>query len=72
MTTSDYVSNFIYLFFALIVLPPLISVTVRRLHDIDKSGWFLLVTIIPYIGGLILLLLMVQKGTNGPNRFDNA
>ena len=72
MTTSDYIFNFIYLFFTLIVLPPLISVTVRRLHDIDKSGWFMLLGLIPPIGFIILLYLLAQKGTEGPNKYGDA
>lgn len=72
LTTSDYIFNFIYLFFTLIVLPPLISVTVRRLHDIDKSGWFMLLGLIPPIGFFILLYLLAQKGTQGPNKYGDA
>ena len=48
---------------------PMLAVQVRRLHDQDKSGWFLLLGVIPYLGGLILLILMCIDGTPGPNRF---
>lgn len=58
--------------FMLAVLVPQISVTIRRLHDIDKSGWFLLVALIPFVGGLILLALTLMPGTAGPNRFGAA
>jgi uncharacterized membrane protein YhaH (DUF805 family) len=54
-------------FFALLI--PMIAVTVRRLHDQDKSGWFILVYFVPYVGGLILMVLMFIDGTAGPNRF---
>ncbi len=53
----------------LAILIPSIAIAVRRLHDVDKSGWFLLIALIPLIGGLILLYFYVQKGTDGPNRF---
>ena len=48
---------------------PSIAVTVRRLHDQDKSGWFYLMSFIPYIGGLIMFVFMCLEGTVGPNRY---
>lgn len=50
-------------------LIPSIAVQVRRFHDQDKSGWFVLLGFIPYIGGLIVLVFMCIEGTRGPNRF---
>lgn len=55
--------------FALAIVVPALAVGVRRLHDIDKSGWFLLVSLIPFVGGIILLVFNVMPGTPGPNRF---
>lgn len=52
-----------------IFLIPSIAVTVRRFHDQDKSGWFYLLSFIPYIGGLIVFVFMCLEGTKGPNRF---
>ncbi|QCT89759.1 DUF805 domain-containing protein [Escherichia sp. E4742] len=46
-----------------------ISITVRRLHDIDRSGWWILLVLIPIIGDIALLIFMCQKGTEGENRF---
>lgn len=54
---------------ALGLILPSIGVSVRRLHDRDKSGWFLLVGLIPLVGGLIMLYWYVQRGTVGENRF---
>jgi uncharacterized membrane protein YhaH (DUF805 family) len=54
--------------FSLAVLLPGIAVGVRRLHDIDKSGWFLLLNFIPVIGWVIVLYWAVQEGRE-PNRF---
>ena len=54
--------------FSLAFLLPGIAVSVRRLHDIDKSGWFLLLNFIPVIGWIILLYWAVQEGRE-PNRF---
>jgi uncharacterized membrane protein YhaH (DUF805 family) len=51
------------------VLIPGIAVQVRRFHDQDKSGWFVLLGLIPLLGGIIVLVFMCLEGTNGPNRF---
>ena len=53
----------------LALLAPSITVGVRRLHDRDMSGWWILLVLIPAIGTLILLILFVMRGTQGPNRF---
>ncbi len=55
--------------FVLAIIIPSIAVQVRRFHDQDKSGWFVLLNLIPYIGGLIVLVFMCLEGTRGPNRF---
>jgi uncharacterized membrane protein YhaH (DUF805 family) len=46
-----------------------LSVAVRRLHDTDKSGWMLLLGLIPFLGGIIVLVLMLLPGTPNQNRF---
>jgi len=48
---------------------PGITVGVRRLHDIDRSGWWLLLHFVPLFGALILLYWAVQPGTQGQNRY---
>jgi uncharacterized membrane protein YhaH (DUF805 family) len=48
---------------------PTLAVKVRRLHDQDLSGWFVLLGFIPYLGGLIIFIFMCIDGTAGPNRF---
>lgn len=55
--------------FFLASLVPSIAVQIRRFHDQDKSGWFVLLNIIPLLGGLIVLVFMCLEGTKGPNRF---
>jgi uncharacterized membrane protein YhaH (DUF805 family) len=55
--------------FALAVLLPGIAVGVRRLHDLDRSGWWLLLGFIPLIGAIVLIVWFVGRGTPGPNRF---
>jgi uncharacterized membrane protein YhaH (DUF805 family) len=55
--------------FSLAIIIPSIAVTVRRLHDRDKSGWWLLWGLLPLIGALILFIQYVQRGTVGDNRY---
>jgi uncharacterized membrane protein YhaH (DUF805 family) len=42
---------------------------VRRLHDTDHSGWWLLIIVVPIVGGLVLFVFQVLDGTRGDNRF---
>jgi uncharacterized membrane protein YhaH (DUF805 family) len=53
----------------LALLLPSLAVAVRRLHDTDRSGWWILIGLIPLIGAIVLLVFFVQDGTPGPNRF---
>ncbi|NIJ76511.1 uncharacterized membrane protein YhaH (DUF805 family) [Xanthomonas campestris] len=48
---------------------PSIAVTVRRLHDQGKSGWFYLISLVPYVGGFIVLVFMCLEGTPGANEY---
>lgn len=57
------------LLYSLAVLLPSLAVSVRRLHDIDKSGWWLLIVLVPLIGAIVLLVFAVMEGTRGSNRF---
>lgn len=55
--------------YALAIFIPALAVQVRRFHDQDKSGWFVLLGFIPYIGGIIVLVFMCLDGNKGENRF---
>ena len=57
------------LLLVLALIVPGIAVQVRRFHDQDKSGWFVLLALIPFLGGLIVLVFMCLGGTKGPYRF---
>ncbi len=59
----------LFVLFALAIFIPAIAVQVRRFHDQDKSGWFCLIGLVPYIGGIIVFVFMCLEGTKGPNRF---
>ena len=55
--------------YSLAVLIPSIAVTVRRLHDTGRTGWWILISLIPFIGGLVLLIFMVLDSQQGTNRY---
>ena len=55
--------------YALFVLVPGIAVTLRRLHDIGKSGWMYLVAFIPIVGWIWLLILLIKEGDQGNNAY---
>ena len=55
--------------FGMIITIPVLSVTCRRLHDTNRSGWFLLLYFIPLIGLVWLLVLCCLEGTEGENRY---
>ncbi len=55
--------------YGLAVLIPGIAVSDRRLHDTNRSGWWLLIGLIPLIGGIVLLVFMVQDGQSGENQY---
>lgn len=57
--------------YSLAILVPALAVQVRRFHDQNKSGWFVLLGFIPYIGGLIVLVFMCLDGNKGENRFGS-
>ena len=60
--------GFIYTLYALAIVIPGIAVSVRRLHDINKTGWLVLIAFIPF-GGLVLLYWSFLEGTKGENQF---
>ncbi len=55
--------------YSLGVLIPGLAVSVRRLHDTSRSGWWLLVVLVPIIGPLVLLFFVVQDSKPGENQF---
>jgi len=55
--------------YCLAVFIPSMAVTVRRLHDTNRSGWWVLIGLIPLIGGIVLLVFTVMDSQPGANRF---
>ena len=55
--------------FSLAILVPTITVSVRKLHDIDRTGWWFLISLVPLIGSIVLFVFAVQDGTPETNRY---
>ncbi|MFF3246196.1 DUF805 domain-containing protein [Streptomyces sp. NPDC002870] len=58
--------------YSLAVFLPSLGVAVRRLHDTDRSGWWLLIALVPFVGAIILLVFLASEGkphenSHGPN-----
>jgi uncharacterized membrane protein YhaH (DUF805 family) len=65
LTIAFWIFCFLYGIAAII---PSLAVSVRRLHDTGRSGWWLLISLIPF-GGFVLLVFYVLDGTPGPNEY---
>lgn len=63
------VPGILYGLYSFGVLIPGLAVSVRRLHDLNKSGWMLLVGLIPLVGGIIVLVWMCTEGEKGTNQY---
>ena len=63
------VGNIIYLVWSLALVVPEISISVRRLHDINKSGYWYLLTCVPVVGGLILLVFYLLPAVDKGNKY---
>lgn len=55
--------------YGLAVLLPSLAVTVRRLHDTNRTGWWLLIALIPIVGAIVLLVFMVLDSEPGENQY---
>ena len=65
------VSSKLSVVFSLAVLLPFLAVAVRRLHDTNRSGWWLLIWFLPVVGLIILAFLLVQEG-DAPHTIQSA
>jgi len=66
---ASLVGDWLGVIVGLALLVPSVAVGVRRFHDQDKTGWLVLLGLIPLLGVLILIYFYIQPGTPGPNRF---
>lgn len=55
--------------YSLGVFIPSIAVMVRRLHDTNRSGWWIFIGLIPIVGAIVLIIFAIQKGTPGENKY---
>lgn len=51
------------------IIVPIVSLSVRRLHDVNRSGWWYWIFLVPLVGAILLLFWACTKGTTGDNRF---
>ena len=62
---------FLIIIYQLIFLLPHLSVTVRRLHDINKSGWYYFIFLIPLVGIILLIVWLATEGDSGKNNYGD-
>lgn len=62
----------LYLAYALALLIPSIAVGIRRLHDTNRSGWWLLISLVPCVGLIVLILVFATQGDTRPNRYGTG
>ncbi len=72
--TSSEISNLfliflLFLIFILAFMLPVIAIHVRRLHDIGFSGWWYLLNFIPYLGSLVIFVMMLLPSQEGGNKY---
>jgi len=56
--------------FSLVIIIPYIAVTVRRLHDINRSGWWVFLGAVPF-GGIVIIVWMCKRGDEGENKYKS-
>ena len=71
-TLSGQQFGWFYIVAALAIAIPTIAVTVRRLHDTDRSGWWYLLTFVCGIGAIIVFVFCLIDGTPGPNKYGDS
>ncbi|WP_417939086.1 DUF805 domain-containing protein [Flavobacterium sp. RS13.1] len=67
--TGGIIGYALFGLYTLATIVPGIGVVVRRLHDTGKSGWYYFVALIPFIGGIWLLILLCTEGNHGSNEY---
>lgn len=59
----------VFFLMMLALLIPSLAVSIRRLHDTNRTGWWLLLGLVPFLGALVLLIFYLLDGTPGPNKY---
>jgi uncharacterized membrane protein YhaH (DUF805 family) len=65
----DLFYGYVYIIYTLFIFLPSLAVLVRRLHDVGKSGWFVLIGLIPIIGSIWILVLLCTDSIPGKNQY---
>lgn len=68
---ASWMINLYYLFVLAVIIPTL-SVSIRRLHDIGKTGWWYLIVVVPLLGALVVLYFFVQPSQPGSNQYGSS
>lgn len=67
--SNSPIAYIFFLTYIAITTIPLIAVAVRRLHDTNRSAWYLLISFVPGIGDICMLILYCLRGTTGANQY---
>lgn len=70
-TSFSFGYGWIYFIYVIMAFLPGLAVAVRRLHDTNNSGTFLLIALVPIIGSIWLLVLLAKDGTKGSNKYGD-
>jgi uncharacterized membrane protein YhaH (DUF805 family) len=70
-TPMPFFYGYVYVFYALAAFLPGLAVLVRRLHDVGKSGWMILISLIPLVGFIWLLVLLCTDSQGGSNKWGD-
>lgn len=67
--TGGAVFGILFVLLSIATMIPSITLTVRRLHDINKSGWWYFICLVPYLGGIVLFIFTLLDSTPGANKY---
>jgi len=65
----EEVSTAVWVIYSLLILLPSVALSFRRLHDTNRSAWWLLLALIPFIGAIVLIVFYALPGTKGSNKY---
>lgn len=63
--------EFLGIIYGLALIVPGIAVNVRRLHDIGRTGWWVLIALVPFIGWAVLIIFAATEGVKGSNEYGS-
>jgi uncharacterized membrane protein YhaH (DUF805 family) len=74
LTAIDYAAGTAPLInglYSLAILLPCLGVTIRRLHDTDRSGWWILISLVPFVGAIVLLVFLASGPKSDQNKYGS-